>query len=83
MGRYVQCEEASSLGFADVLTTLLSIPQGMSGPIFGLCPGSRDWIREKDNPLTGKDWIKVSGIGACTLLDHIPKPSTYEKSCNV
>lgn len=31
----------------------------MSGPIFGLCPGSRDWIKESGNPLTGKDWIKA------------------------
>jgi hypothetical protein len=43
----------------------------MSGPIFGLCPGSRDWIKEKDNPLTGKDWIKVSDIGVRTLLDGL------------
>ena len=33
---------------------------GMSGPIFGLCPGSRDWIRESSgNPYTGKDWIRA------------------------
>lgn len=32
----------------------------MSGPIFGLCPGSRDWIRESSgNPNTGKDWIRA------------------------
>jgi hypothetical protein len=35
--------------------------KGMSGPIFGLCPGSRDWIKERENPMTGKDWIKVIG----------------------
>jgi len=29
----------------------------MSGPIFGLCPGSRDWIKESGNPITGRDWI--------------------------
>lgn len=30
----------------------------MSGPIFGLCPGSRDWIKERNgNPVTGRDWI--------------------------
>lgn len=34
--------------------------QGMSGPIFGVCPGSRDWIRESSgNPYTGKDWIRA------------------------
>lgn len=34
--------------------------QGMSGPIFGLCPGSRDWLKESSgNPLTGKDWIRA------------------------
>ena len=31
----------------------------MSGPIFGLCPGSRDWIKERSDPLTGQDWIKA------------------------
>lgn len=31
----------------------------MSGPIFGLCPGSRDWMKETGNPLTGKDWIRA------------------------
>jgi glucan 1,3-beta-glucosidase len=32
----------------------------MSGPIFGLCPGSRDWIKvSKGNPYTGKDWIRA------------------------
>jgi len=30
----------------------------MSGPNFGLCPGSRDWRKESSgNPLTGHDWI--------------------------
>jgi hypothetical protein len=72
MGRYVQGEEeANCRTFAAGLTTPLSIPQGMSGPIFGLCPGSRDWIKEKDNPLTGKDWIKVSGVGIWTQLVHV------------
>ena len=33
---------------------------GMSGPIFGLCPGSRDWLKQRNgNPLTGKDWIRA------------------------
>jgi hypothetical protein len=32
---------------------------GMSGPSFGLCPGSRDWIKESDGPLTGHDWIRA------------------------
>jgi hypothetical protein len=32
----------------------------MSGPIFGLCPGSRDWVKESSgNPRTGKDWIRA------------------------
>jgi hypothetical protein len=32
----------------------------MSGPIFGQCPGSRDWIKEGNgNPLTGQDWISA------------------------
>ena len=31
---------------------------GLSGPIFGLCPTSRDWIKEKSgNPYQGRDWI--------------------------
>jgi len=31
---------------------------GMSGPIFGLCPTSRDWLKESSgNPRTGKDWV--------------------------
>jgi glucan 1,3-beta-glucosidase len=33
---------------------------GLSGPVFGLCPGSRDWRKEtSDNPLTGQDWIRA------------------------
>jgi len=33
---------------------------GMSGPIFGLCPVGRDWMKETSgNPLTGKDWIRA------------------------
>jgi len=33
---------------------------GMSGPIFGLCPGSRDWLKTRNgNPLTGRDWIRA------------------------
>jgi glucan 1,3-beta-glucosidase len=33
---------------------------GMSGPIFGLCPVSRDWVKEsKGNPREGKNWIKL------------------------
>jgi hypothetical protein len=32
----------------------------MSGPIFGLCPTSRDWLKESSgNPLTGRDWIQA------------------------
>jgi hypothetical protein len=31
---------------------------GMSGPSFGLCPVTRDWIKEK-NPLTGRDWMEA------------------------
>lgn len=32
----------------------------MSGPVFGQCPGSRDWLKESSgNPLTGKDWIRA------------------------
>jgi hypothetical protein len=34
--------------------------QGISGPIFGQCPGSRDWLKESSgNPLTGMDWIRA------------------------
>ena len=30
----------------------------MSGPIFGMCPGDRDWIKESSgDPLTGRDWV--------------------------
>lgn len=29
---------------------------GMSGPNFGMCPVTRDWIKER-NPLTGRDWM--------------------------
>jgi glucan 1,3-beta-glucosidase len=36
---------------------------GMSGPIFGLCPGSRDWLKESNgDPLTGQDWIRAPPI---------------------
>jgi len=31
---------------------------GMSGPSFGLCPVTRDWIKES-NPLTGRDWVQA------------------------
>lgn len=31
---------------------------GMSGPSFGLCPVTRDWIKES-NPLTGRDWVEA------------------------
>jgi len=31
---------------------------GMSGPSFGLCPVTRDWIKES-NPLTGRDWMEA------------------------
>lgn len=32
---------------------------GMSGPIFGLCPVDRDWLKESSgNPVTGRDWIR-------------------------
>ena len=31
---------------------------GMSGPIFGLCPTNRDWLKESSgNPKIGKDWV--------------------------
>lgn len=29
---------------------------GMSGPSFGMCPVTRDWIKER-NPRTGRDWV--------------------------
>ncbi len=33
---------------------------GMSGPIFGLCPASRDWLKESSgNPQTGHDWVRA------------------------
>uniref|UniRef100_A0A7S2YSP1 Glycoside hydrolase family 5 domain-containing protein n=1 Tax=Entomoneis paludosa TaxID=265537 RepID=A0A7S2YSP1_9STRA len=33
---------------------------GISGPIYGLCPSSRDWVKESSgNPLTGRDWVKA------------------------
>lgn len=33
---------------------------GMSGPIFGYCPVTRDWLKESSgNPQTGKDWIRA------------------------
>ena len=31
---------------------------GMSGPSFGLCPVTRDWIKES-NPLSGRDWVEA------------------------
>jgi hypothetical protein len=32
----------------------------MSGPIFGLCPTTRDWLKESSgNPETGRDWIRA------------------------
>ena len=33
---------------------------GISGPIYGLCPTSRDWVKESSgDPLTGRDWVRV------------------------
>jgi len=33
---------------------------GISGPIYGLCPTSRDWVKESSgNPLTGRDWVRA------------------------
>jgi hypothetical protein len=33
---------------------------GMSSPIFGLCPVSRDWLKESSgNPQTGHDWVRA------------------------
>ena len=33
---------------------------GMSGPVFGMCPGDRDWIKESSgDPLTGRDWVNA------------------------
>jgi glucan 1,3-beta-glucosidase len=33
---------------------------GLSGPVFGLCPVGRDWIKESSgNPQTGRDWVKA------------------------
>jgi glucan 1,3-beta-glucosidase len=41
----------------------------MSGPIFGLCPGSRDWLKEKSGkPLSGQDWLRLPP-NAPKLLD--------------
>jgi hypothetical protein len=32
----------------------------MSGPAYGMCPCSRDWMKESSgNPLSGQDWIKA------------------------
>lgn len=32
---------------------------GMSGPIFGLCPVDRDWLKESSgNPFTGRNWVR-------------------------
>ena len=42
----------------------------MSGPIFGLCPASRDWLKEtKDKPLTGRDWIQTPPVAPKHLDD--------------
>lgn len=33
---------------------------GMSSPIFGWCPVSRDWLKESSgNPQTGRDWVRA------------------------
>eukprot|EP00538_Stauroneis_constricta_P006413 CAMPEP_0119560032 /NCGR_PEP_ID=MMETSP1352-20130426/13834_1 /TAXON_ID=265584 /ORGANISM="Stauroneis constricta, Strain CCMP1120" /LENGTH=719 /DNA_ID=CAMNT_0007607897 /DNA_START=138 /DNA_END=2300 /DNA_ORIENTATION=- len=33
---------------------------GMSGPIFGLCPVGRDWLKESSgDPQTGHDWVRA------------------------
>ena len=33
---------------------------GNSGPVYGLCPASRDWVKESSgNPLTGRDWVRA------------------------
>ena len=32
----------------------------MSGPIYGLCPVGRDWLKESSgNPQTGRDWVRA------------------------
>lgn len=32
----------------------------MSGPTFGQCPTTRDWLKESNgNPLTGRDFVKA------------------------
>ena len=33
---------------------------GLSGPIYGYCPTTRDWVKESSgDPLTGRDWVKA------------------------
>ena len=33
---------------------------GISGPIYGLCPVGRDWLKESSgNPQTGHDWVRA------------------------
>jgi len=43
---------------------------GMSGPLFGLCPTTRDWLVESSgNPQTGRDWIRAPPEAASKDMD--------------
>jgi len=53
---------------------------GMSGPSFGLCPVTRDWIKEK-NPLTGRDWMEAPPRAPPNYddTDNVMKLLAYKK----
>ena len=65
-----------------LILILSSFIQGMSGPIFGLCPSSRDWLKESSgNPLTGRDWIKAPPVAPRRLddTDDVMRQLAYKK----
>lgn len=89
-GAFVQCDFVFCIVWYELLLTRLVI--GMSGPIFGLCPTTRDWIKESSgNPKIGKDWVtappEVSFIAllrsvliCITLSVHVEARSSRQKS---
>jgi glucan 1,3-beta-glucosidase len=55
---------------------------GMSGPHFGLCPVSRDWLKESSgNPQTGHDWVRAPPEAPKHLddTDHVMTHLAYKK----
>lgn len=54
----------------------------MSGPSFGLCPATRDWLKETSgNPLTGHDWVRAPPSAPRQLddTDDVMRNLAYKK----